>query len=153
MAVELTPNGTRGTTRTSNPFLRALFDLNRGLYRLLRGRGMSRSLLLLTTVGARSGEERTTPLVYFRDGEGAWLIIASSGGAARHPDWYVNLARNPDRVWIEIGDRRIRVRPESLKGAEREDRWRRITARARQFAGYQSETDREIPVVRLSAVE
>ena len=47
----------------------------------------------------------------------------------------------------------MRVRPESLKGAEREDRWRWITARARQFAGYQSDTDREIPVVRLTAVE
>lgn len=70
MAVELTPNGTRGTTTTSRRFFRAIFDLNRALYRLLRGRGMSRSLLLLTTVGARSGKERTTPLMYFHDGEG-----------------------------------------------------------------------------------
>lgn len=153
MAVEITPNGTRGTTTTSRGLVRAVFCLNKALYRLLRGRGMSGSLLLLTTVGARSGEERTNPLAYFRDGENAWLVVASSGGAARHPGWYVNLARNPDRVWVEIGDRRIRVRPESLRGAGREERWRWITARAPQFAGYQSHTDREIPVVRLTAAE
>lgn len=153
MAVEITPNGTRGTRTTSRPLARALYGLNKALYRLLRGGGMSRHLLLLTTVGARSGQERTNPLMYFPDGDRAWLVIASAAGAAKHPGWYVNLAAHPDRVWIEIGGRRMRVRPESLKGADREEWWRRITGRARQFAGYQSRTDREVPVVRLTAVD
>jgi deazaflavin-dependent oxidoreductase (nitroreductase family) len=152
MAVQITPEGTRGRPFPRGPLARAFLGLNTGIYRLLRGRGMSR-MILLTTVGARSGQERTVPLAYFPDGRDAWLIIASAGGDARHPAWYRNLAAHPDRAWIEVGGRRVPVRAESLRGAEREERWMRITARASNFAGYQRSTDREIPVVRLTPAE
>lgn len=145
----MTPQGTRGSTATANPAFKAMTRVNTALYRLFRGLGMS-SMLLLTTVGAKSGVERTMPLAYFTDGDDAWLIIASSGGAAKHPSWYVNLVKSPDKVWIQIGSRRLRVRPETLQGSEREERWQHIVARAAHFGRYQEQTDREIPVVRLT---
>lgn len=151
MSVEITPQGTRGRSFPNNPVTRLFLRFNAGIYRLLRGgAGMSSRMLLLTTVGAKSGQERTVPLAYFDDGEDAWLIIASAGGDAKHPAWYRNLAANPDRVWIEIGGRRIHVQPQSLHGVERDVRWQRITAKAENFAGYQRQTDREIPVIRLT---
>jgi len=150
MAVVITPNGTRGSNTVANPLFKPMTRLNTGLYRLLRGAGMSRSMLLLTTTGARTGERHTLPLSYFPDGDDAWLIVASAGGAARHPAWVRNLATHPDQAWIEIGGRRLQVRPESLEGEAREEAWRRIVARAPQFGRYQDHTDRVIPVVRLT---
>jgi deazaflavin-dependent oxidoreductase (nitroreductase family) len=153
MAVVITPNGTRGTNVVANPLFKLMTRLNTGLYRLLRGAGMSRNMLLLTTTGARTGRQHTLPLQYFPDDGEAWLIVASAGGAARHPAWFRNLAAHPDGVWIEIGGRRLKVRPESLEGEAREEAWRRIVARAPQFGGYQEHTDRIIPVVRLTPAE
>ena len=112
-------------------------------------------LLDLTTVGARTGLEHTIPLAWFPAGDGgdeAWLIVASWGGARQHPDWYINMARNPDRVWIRIGKRKLHVRPESLKGAEREETFQHIVDVAPGYAAYQKKTDRVIPVVRLKPV-
>jgi deazaflavin-dependent oxidoreductase (nitroreductase family) len=151
MNVAITPNGTRGDKFPEGPLVRFGLRLNAAVFRLFRGRGIVKSLLLLTTVGAKSGERRTVPLAYFPDGDDAWLIVASAGGAARHPAWYYNLAGNPDQVWVEVGDRKVHVTPESLHGAEREEPWRRITGRASNFVGYQEKTDREIPVIRLRA--
>jgi deazaflavin-dependent oxidoreductase (nitroreductase family) len=152
MSVEITPEGTHGWRFPRGRLVSLGLRLNTGIYRLLHGRGMPR-MLLLTTVGARSGIERTVPLAYFTDGPDAWLIVASAGGDARHPAWYRNLAANPDRATIEVGGRRIAVRAESLHGAAREEPWRRITAQASNFAGYQRNTDREIPVIRLTPVD
>jgi deazaflavin-dependent oxidoreductase (nitroreductase family) len=151
MTVEITPDGTRGRAFPRNPLVMAVIALNRVAYRALGVR--ADRMLLLTTVGSRSGQERTVPLAYFPDGDDAWLIIASAGGDARHPAWFRNLARNPDQVSIQVGRRRLEVRPELLRGAQREERWKRITARARNFAEYQSQTDREIPVIRLTPVQ
>src|SRR5437879_1395102 len=103
MEVVITPEGTRGTKTVANPLFKPMTRLNRGLYRLLRGAGMSRNMLLLTTTGARTGRQRTLPLQYFPDDGEAWLIVASAGGAARHPAWLRNLAAHPDEVWIQIG--------------------------------------------------
>jgi deazaflavin-dependent oxidoreductase (nitroreductase family) len=108
--------------------------------------------LLLTTMGAKSGQERRSPLGWFADGEDAWLIVASAAGSAKHPAWYLNMAKNPDKVWIDVGKRRLHVRPESLKGAEREEAWRRIVAQAPGYGAYRQKTDRVIPIVRLTAV-
>ncbi|MGH7609893.1 MAG: nitroreductase/quinone reductase family protein [Candidatus Dormibacteria bacterium] len=109
--------------------------------------------LLLTTVGARSGRERTVPLGGFPDGPEAWLVVASAGGARRHPAWFLNMARNPDRIWIEVGPRRLRVCAESLGGEQRRQALERIVAIAPRYAGYQEKTDRELPVVRLTPAE
>ncbi len=146
MTVELTPNGTRGGKMPKLP--RPLGKAMTNLGAMVMGLSGMR-ILHLTTVGYRSGHEHTVPLGWFPDGNNSWLIVASAGGAAKHPDWYVNMARNPDQVWIEIDKRKFKVRPESLKGAEREAAWRRIIALAPNYEGYQKKTDREIPIVRL----
>jgi deazaflavin-dependent oxidoreductase (nitroreductase family) len=120
-----------------------------GLYRLTGGRS-GRTALLLTTVGARSGEQRTASLRRFDDGDGRWLVVASAGGTAKHPGWVQNLVRSPDKVWIEVGPDRYKVRPELLRGDERAAAWKRIVAEAPQFGGYEHKTDRDIPVIRLT---
>ena len=104
--------------------------------------------LILHTTGRRSGRPRTTPLSYTRDGE-AYVVIASDGGSAHHPDWYLNLEDHPDAE-IEIGGRRRPVRAETVTGDERERLWRHAVEGFGGYAGYQARTDREIPVVRLA---
>jgi deazaflavin-dependent oxidoreductase (nitroreductase family) len=109
-----------------------------------------RPLLLLHTVGARSGKPRTTMLTQFPEADGSTVIVASFGGTAQHPAWYFNLAKHPDQVFIERRGKLLPVRPQSLGGGERERVWNRIVATAPQFAEYQRKTDRELPVVRLT---
>jgi deazaflavin-dependent oxidoreductase (nitroreductase family) len=106
--------------------------------------------VLLTTIGAKTGHERTHVLGGFADGDDAWLIIASKGGAATHPDWFINLAKQPDKVWLEVGNRKLRVRPQELEGAEREAAYAKVAAIAPQYGKYPKSTDREIPVIRLT---
>ena len=148
----LTPNGTRGAHipkqvfRLINPPMIALF-------RLLRGRGIrikGRPLLLLTTVGAKSGRSHTAPLLYTSDGPDRWLVAASSGGMAKHPAWYVNMVRNPGQVWVEVSGRKVRVELDSLTGADREAAWSLIKSVAPIYGTYEARTDREIPVIRLT---
>lgn len=127
-----------------------LMGLMPGLYRLLKGRGMGWSLIL-TTVGAKSGQKREAHLTAFPEGEG-WLVVASRGGSAGHPAWYLNLSKHPDQAWVQFGNRTMRVLPESLKGAERAKAWQRIVAEYPNYGGYEKKTDREIPVVRLTPV-
>jgi len=107
--------------------------------------------VLLTTVGARTGKEHTHVLGGFQDSEDAWLVVASKSGAATHPHWFLNLAKTPDQVWLEVGNRKLKVRPTLLKGKEREDALGRIAAIAPRYGEYQKKTDREIPIVRLEA--
>jgi len=108
-------------------------------------------VVLLTTRGARSGELRTTPVLSFPEGDSAWLVVASFGGSVSHPAWYLNMARHPEDTWVEVDGRRVRVTPRSLAGEERARAWERITSESHRFTGYQEKTDREIPVVRLTA--
>lgn len=154
MSVELTPNGTHGAgmPKLPRPLVRVFTTLNVASFRRFgaRMRVQGLPLLLLTTVGARTGQPRQTVLGRFDQSDGTWLIVASNGGAARHPAWYYNLARHPDDVTIEIGGRITRVRAESLGGAEREDAWRTVVARAPGYAAYSRKTDRTIPIVRLT---
>ena len=157
MPVEVTPRGTRGfePPKLPRPLMSAMIRTGLFVYRVLgdRMRVMGRPLLLLETVGARSGRRRMTMLGWFPDtpAEG-WLVVASFGGSARHPAWYLNMARHPDRIWVEAGGRRLQVRAESLRGAERADAWQRIVALSPGYGRYQEKTDREIPIVRLSPV-
>lgn len=106
--------------------------------------------LPLTTIGAKTGQERTHVPGGFADGDDAWLIIASNGGAATHPAWFINLAKHPDKVWLEAGNRKMRVKPEELQGAEREAAYAKVVAIAPQYGKYPKSTDREIPVIRLT---
>jgi deazaflavin-dependent oxidoreductase (nitroreductase family) len=105
--------------------------------------------LVLTTIGRKSGAQRSTPVSCFPSKDGSWLIVASAGGAAKNPDWYYNLAAHPDRVQIETAGRKVAVVAEQLHGAEREEAWVQIIAAWAQFAKYQDRTDRELPVIRL----
>ena len=131
-----------------------LTAVNVAFYRFIgrRIRIQGRPLLLLNTLGAKSGKRRLTPLSWFDDDPArtdAWLVVASAGGAAEHPGWYVNLARRPDDVSIDVGDQHIAVVPQSLHGAERERAWARVVALAPGYGQYAVTTDREIPIVRL----
>ncbi len=115
-----------------------------------RGTFMGMDVLILNTVGRRSGQPRETPVAWFADGEDAWLVVAS-GGKTRHPDWHLNVMRHPDRASIELPGRdAVSVTPQVLDGADREQAWKRITAAQPRYEKYQRKTDREYPVVRLT---
>jgi len=109
--------------------------------------------VLLTTVGAKTGRERTHVLGGFADGPDAWLMVASNGGAPTHPAWFYNICRNPDRVWMQVGNRKLRVAVESLQGEAREKGLAKVTAISPRYGGYQKKTDREIPVLRLTPAD
>ncbi|WP_336211905.1 nitroreductase family deazaflavin-dependent oxidoreductase [Nonomuraea sp. LPB2021202275-12-8] len=114
------------------------------------GTFMGMDVLILNTVGRRSGQPRETPLAWFADGEDAWLVVASGGGS-RHADWYLNLMADPDRASVELpGHAAVRVTPHVLDGADREPAWKRITAAQPRYEKYQSKSDRQYPVVRLT---
>lgn len=106
-------------------------------------------LVLLTTTGARTGRERSSLLGGLQDEGGSWLVVASKGGSADHPAWFINLCKNPQSVWLEVGNRKLHVRPEQLAGEEYEKAYGRVVAESPQYAGYRKVTDRHIPVVRL----
>jgi deazaflavin-dependent oxidoreductase (nitroreductase family) len=156
VSVRLTPRGTRGTGFPKMaPWVLAIFKFMNVAFFRLAGKRMKvqgRPLLLLETVGARSGKRRQTTLGWFPDEDPArrsWLIVASAAGAASHPAWYLNLAKRPDDAAITAAGERVAVRAESLSGAERERAWDRVVALAPGYGKYARDTDREIPIVRL----
>lgn len=106
-------------------------------------------MIILHTVGARSGRIHETPLVYFPEGEGDLIVIASAGGAPRHPAWYHNLLANP-QFDVEVGTATFPVKATVLEGEERATVWDTIVAERPGFGEYQQKTTRVIPVVRLS---
>jgi proline iminopeptidase len=105
------------------------------------------TILLLTTTGRKSGEPRTTPLIYAEDGDN-YVIVASQGGAPKHPGWYLNLSKDP-KVELQIRDKVFAARARTAEGAERERLWRRVNEVWPHYAEYQTKTDRVIPVVVL----
>jgi deazaflavin-dependent oxidoreductase (nitroreductase family) len=130
--------------------LRVMSALHTALYRMTggrRGRTMMKvPVLLLTTRGRKSGRERTTPLMFTRDGDNL-VLIASVGGAPRNPGWYWNL-QGQDAV-VQIGSERRRVRARDARGDERERLWAKMVALYPSYAEYQQKTSRQIPVVVL----
>lgn len=111
--------------------------------------GMHRDrLVLLTTTGAKSGQRRTTPMMFHRDGD-RLLVIASNVGAPKHPDWYVNLAADP-HVHVEVGDESYDALAVAAAGAERDRLWSMIKAEYPFFADHEKQTTREIPVVIIT---
>lgn len=113
--------------------------------------GMHRErLLLLTTTGRRTGQARTTPMMFHRDGD-RLFVIASNVGASRHPDWYLNLVAQPE-VTVEVGDESAALRratARSLEGAERTAVWEVLKAAHPFFSDHEAATSRVIPVVAL----
>jgi deazaflavin-dependent oxidoreductase (nitroreductase family) len=106
------------------------------------------TILLLTTTGRRSGEERTPPLIHRTDGD-RWVVVASKGGAREHPGWYQNLEANPEAS-IQVKGERIPVQGSAAEGSERERLWKLMTEVWPAYDEYEQKTDREIPVVLLS---
>lgn len=150
MSIDKIPSGTRGGRSAPSVVARVLTPL---LVRVHRRSGDSfrgMDLLYLTTVGAKSGTPRTAPVARFPDGDGGWLVVASAGGATQHPAWYLNIVAHPDQVEVEIGGTVHKVTVRQLEGDERERAWAGIVAAAPGFAGYESKTDRLLPVLRLT---
>lgn len=106
-----------------------------------------RPLLLLTTTGAKTGQPRTTPVMYLREGN-RLFIFASKGGAPTHPAWYHNLLAHQD-VSVEIGDQAFSATAKPLTGEERDQIYARWAERYPQFRDYQTKTTRIIPVIEL----
>jgi deazaflavin-dependent oxidoreductase (nitroreductase family) len=152
MSIEVTPRGTRGAKPPpSGPVGRTIMRAMQFVHRRTGNKMSGTPLLYLTTVGAKSGQRRTSAVMSFPDGDDAWFIVASRGGTADHPAWYYNIAKHPDRVEVETQGRKIAAVARTLGGEERADAWKRITREQPRFAGYQEKTDREIPVLRLTA--
>ena len=107
-------------------------------------------VLLLTTIGAKSGQPRTTPLGYSRDGD-QLVVIASAGGAPTHPAWYFNLVAHPV-VTVEVDADTFAARATVAEGAERE-RLYALVARVPGFSNPQDKTTRRIPVVVLTRLD
>jgi deazaflavin-dependent oxidoreductase (nitroreductase family) len=111
------------------------------------------NVLVLHTVGRRYRQRRASPVSWFADGDHAWLIVAVARRPARNPDWYYNLAANPDQVSIDVPHRgTIQVRAEQLDGDARADVWQRIISEQPRYATYEAKTGRVLPVIRLTAV-
>jgi deazaflavin-dependent oxidoreductase (nitroreductase family) len=108
-------------------------------------------LVLLTTTGARSGQPRTSPMMYLDDG-GRRYVFASKAGAPTNPDWYHNLKANPE-VTVEVGTDELRATAREVTGAERDRIYAHQAGLYPGFAEYQEKTDRTIPVVELVPVD
>lgn len=106
-----------------------------------------RPLLLLTTTGARTGQARTTPMMYVEDGD-RLLVFASNAGAERNPDWYHNLVSQPE-VTVEVGGEAYPATAVVTRGAERDRLFARTVREHPFFAEHQGKVSRRIPVVAL----
>jgi F420H(2)-dependent quinone reductase len=104
-------------------------------------------ILLLDHVGRKSGQKRTSPLLYIEDGDD-FVIVASKGGARKHPSWWINLRAHP-RTTIQVKDRKIEVEANQAGRLDRRKLWPRVVEAWPDYAEYQKRTDREIPVIRL----
>ena len=103
--------------------------------------------LILTTTGHRSGQQRSTPLIYGQHGDD-YLVVASQGGAPKHPGWYLNLSENPE-VEVQVKGDRFPARARTATPEEKPELWKIMTEHWPAYDEYQQQTDREIPVVVL----
>ena len=126
--------------------------LNVWMYRLSGGRVMGRMgaapILLLTTVGRKSGKWRTVPLLYLEDA-GRFAIVASYAGSPQHPAWFFNLEANP-QVELQVQSRKLSATARRASAEEKAQLWPRLVAIYPAYADYQKRTSREIPVVVIS---
>ena len=115
------------------------------------GRFEGKTLLLLHTVGAKSGQERINPVAYIRDGD-RYVIIASKGGAPTHPQWYHNLVAHP-LVTVEVGTETFQVKAAVTSEPERTRLYNKMAEMLSSFNEYQKKTSRVIPVITLTRVK
>jgi deazaflavin-dependent oxidoreductase (nitroreductase family) len=141
--------------RARNAIGRGAGKLHSSIYRAsdghVWGKMFGAPVLLLSTTGRKSGQRRTTPLVYTMDGDD-FVLIASNGGAPKHPAWYLNLMANPDAT-VEVGDREVRVRADEAHQDEKARLWQKMVEVYSGYDGYQRKTEREIPVIVLHPLD
>lgn len=137
---------------SSWPVLNRLMAGHTAIYKLSRGRighklpGLP-AILLLDHKGAKSGKERTSPLLYMHDGDNI-VIVASKGGFPKNPGWFYNLRANPETK-VQVGRERRDVHARVASPSERERLWPKVVASYANYAEYQQRAEREIPVVIL----
>ena len=135
---------------------RILGSIHSRIYRLSGGKiggriGKAR-VLLLTTTGRKSGRRRTSPLLYTHAGNDAYMVIASKGGADRHPLWYLNLQAHP-LAEVTVGPETKQMRARVADGDERERLWRALADLYPGYDRYARKTSRRIPVVVLEPID
>ena len=134
---------------------RIFMALGTYLYKISNGKIGGRiaglQVLLLTTTGRKTGKKRTTPLGYFKDQQGSYIIIGSNAGFDTHPAWFLNLKRQP-HVTIQVKDRQVEVDAEVAEPKTRNQLWAQLIKLAPFYDNYTKKTSREIPVVILHPV-
>jgi len=141
-------------TKPDPRFVRAFSSLHRTLVRWSGGRILTgykgEPMILLTTIGRKTGQARTWPLTGLRTGDG-WAVAASNGGHDRHPAWYLNLVADPDAT-VQDGRRTVAVRARVTEGEERDALYARFREYLSNYVAYEEATERVIPVVLLEPV-
>jgi F420H(2)-dependent quinone reductase len=144
----------RRPSKLSTALQNALTTIHTFIYRktngAIGGKMLNCPVLLLTTKGRKTGKQRTIPLLYLADGDNI-VLVASNGGATKHPTWWLNLQSNPE-AQIQVRDIKQRVR--AVKGSTEEKRrlWPLLTAMYPGYKRYQEITSRDIPVVILHSI-
>jgi len=143
---------TAAEERIAKPLIRVMSLLNTWIYRVSGGRLGARwmygaPILLLTTVGKKSGQQRTTPLLYLDDGARV-VVVGSQGGMAKDPLWVKNIEANPE-VEIEIGSSKRRMHAHRGSGEEKARYWPALCKMYPDYADYQARTTRDIPILVL----
>jgi len=136
-------------------FIKIFMDFNAFLLRISRGRIGSRlgtqTILLLETVGRKTGQPRVIPIAYFFH-EGKYLIVASNWGKEKNADWYLNLLKNP-RAKLTVNGKIIQVQAHDAQGNEYARLWDFATKKHPPYLNYQKMTSRHIPIVAFDAIE
>ncbi len=147
------PPWTPGQERAANVVIKIMSALNIWVYRLSGGKIGGKFLrgapvCLVTTTGRKSGQPRTAPLLYLADGTRV-VIVASKGGMAKHPVWYLNLVAN-SRCTVEIGREKRSMLAHTASAEEKAALWPRLVEMYKGYEGYQRKADRDIQVLALS---
>lgn len=141
-----------GATWFSKVGPKVIPGLDRGLHKVTGGRVMLSQLLVptlyLTTVGAKSGQERISPLLCMPEGDG-WIVVGSNFGQDKHPAWTGNLLKTPEAT-VEFEKRTCEVVGIFLEGEERSRVWKRLNEVWPVYERYQSRVDRELRIFRLT---
>lgn len=136
---------------TPHNWNKAIIDEFRANAGVVGGPFTGSTLLLLHTVGAKSGQERINPVAYFGDGE-QLMIFASKAGAPTHPDWYHNIVANP-LVTVEVGTEVFQAQAEIAAEPDRTRLYNKMVEKMPGFGEYQKKTTRVIPVIILTRVK
>jgi deazaflavin-dependent oxidoreductase (nitroreductase family) len=134
--------------------IKVMSRLNTWVYRVSGGRIGGRfpsgaPVLLLTTIGRKTGRPQTAPLLYLKEGD-TYVVVASKGGMSDHPLWFKNLEANP-RVEVEVGSEKLAMTARRATVNEKAALWPKLVAMYPSYAEYQKRTTRDIPVVLLTA--